>query len=173
MDGINLERKHYCPDFEKVRTVLKRIGAKKEIVKNQKDYFFELPILQNRNSARLKLRVENSRKILVYYERPDPAGVENTISDVMLYDVKDNRLLPFLDKALGIKGIVEKKREVWRKGSTIFHLDAVRGVGNIFEIELRRKGEITDKDKAIFKSYQNELMLFLGNVIKGSNVELI
>jgi hypothetical protein len=33
----NLELKYMCEDFSKIRTVLKSIGAQKEIVKKQKD----------------------------------------------------------------------------------------------------------------------------------------
>ena len=173
MNKINLELKHYCSDFNKVRTALKQIGAKKEIVKDQKDYFFELPIKQNLNSPRLKLCIEGKKKILVYYERPDFVNAKDTASDIKLYNVKDNQLLSFLDKALGIKAIVEKRREVWRKINTVFHIDNVKGVGGIFEIELQKKGKITDKDRAIFKSYQDKLLPFLGDVIKGSNVDLV
>lgn len=58
----NLELKHYCPDFNKIRTVLKKIGAKKFVVKKQKDYFFNLPEIKGKQSPRLKLRIENLLK---------------------------------------------------------------------------------------------------------------
>jgi hypothetical protein len=38
---------------------------------------------------------------------------------------------------------------------------------------LRKNGVITEKDKTIFKSYQEKLLPFLGDVIKGSNVDLV
>ncbi len=173
MNKINLELKHYCKDFKKVRLVLKEIGAKKEIVKNQKDYFFNLSDLNKEKSPRLKLRIEGKKQLLVYYERPEFVKGKNTASDVKLYDVKDIQLLPFLIKSLGVKAIVDKKREVWRKTNTVFHLDNVKGVGGIFEVELQKKGKITEKDKQIFKSYQDKLLPFLGSVIKGSNVDLV
>jgi adenylate cyclase class IV len=90
-----------------------------------------------------------------------------------LYPVKDSHLLPFLQRALGVKAIVEKKREVWRKSNTVFHLDAVKDVGGIFEIELQKHGKITAKDHVIFRTYQRKLLPFLGKVIKGSNVDLV
>jgi len=173
MNKTNLELKHYCSDFKKVRAVLKELGAEKDIVKKQKDYFFELPVSKNKNSPRLKLRVEGKKKTLVYYERPDFVKAKDTASQVKLYDVKDEQLLGFLCAALGVKAVVEKKREVWRKGNTVFHIDTVKDVGGIFEIELRKSGKITEKDKLIFRSYQEKLLPFLGEVIKGSNIDLV
>jgi adenylate cyclase, class 2 len=174
MNKINLELKHYCKDFNKVRLVLKEIGAKKDVAKNQKDYFFNLSNLNESKSPRLKLRIESKKQLLVYYERPEFVKGKDTASDVKLYDVKDKQLLPFLIKSLGIKAIVDKKREVWRKTNTVFHIDNVKGVGGIFEIELQKKGiKITEADKKIFKSYQDKLLPLLGSVIKGSNVDLI
>lgn len=171
MNKTNLELKHYCSDFSKVRTALKQLGATKEVVKNQKDYFFNLP--RENVSGRLKLRIEGKKKTLVYYERPDFVKAKDTTSFVKLYSILDNEFLPFFEKSLGIKATVDKKREVWRKANTVFHIDTVKGVGGIFEIELQKKGKITEKDKMIFAEYQSKLLPFLGPVIKGSNVDLV
>lgn len=173
MDKTNIELKHYCTDFKKVRAVLKEIGAKKEVVKTQKDYFFELPKNADKVSPRLKLRIEGDTKTLIYYQRPDFTKTKDAVADVKLYEVKDNQLLSFLEGSLGVKAIVQKKREVWRKENTVFHIDTVKDVGGIFEIELQKLGKITDKDREIFKSYQTKLTPFLGKVIKGSNVDLV
>ncbi len=174
MNKTNLELKHYCKDFTKIRTVLKGIGAKKVMVKNQKDYFFNLPAINKAKSPRLKLRIENKKQYLIYYERPKFVKGKDTASDIKLYDVKDKKLLPFLIKSLGTQAIVEKKREVWRKTNTVFHLDTVKSVGGVFEVELQKKGGlITEDDRKIFKSYQDKLLPFLGSVIKGSNVDLV
>jgi adenylate cyclase class IV len=174
MNKVNLELKHYCKNFQPIRIVLKSIGAKKEIVKNQKDYFFNLPNVNNKKCPRIKLRIENSKQSLIYYERPAFVKGKNIASDVKLYDVQDKQLLPFLITALGVRAIVEKRREVWRKNNTVFHLDNVKSVGGIFEIELQKiGGKINEKDKNIFKSYQDKLLPFLGPLIKGSNVDLV
>ncbi|MEK7660144.1 MAG: CYTH domain-containing protein [Patescibacteria group bacterium] len=173
MNKTNLELKHFCSDFLRVRKELRKIGAKKEVVKKQVDYFFEIPKKSAGISPRLKLRVEGKLKTLIYYERPDFAKAKDTTSDIKLYDVKDNDLLSFLERSLGVKAIVDKKREVWRKTNTVFHLDNIKGVGGIFEIELQKKGKISEKDRKLFAYYQNELLPYLGNVIKGSNADLV
>jgi adenylate cyclase class IV len=171
MNKTNLELKHYCSDFAKIRNVLKQIGVTKEVVKNQKDYFFNLS--ENNRGGRLKLRIEGKTRTLIYYERPDFVKAKDTTSDVKLYNVVDNELLPFLEKFLGTKAVVDKKREVWRKENTVFHIDNVKGVGNIFEVELQKKGKITTKDRKLFADYQSKLLPFLGDVIKGSSIDLV
>ena len=169
----NLELKHYCSDFGKIRKGLKKLGAKKESIKNQKDYFFNLPVLEGKTSPRLKLRIEKDSQLLVYYERPDFKKARGTPSEVGFYTVEDKEFLPFLKKSLGVKAIVEKKREIWRKANTVFHLDIVKGVGKIFEIELQKTGKISPKDRMVFKNYQDKLLPYLGAIIKGSNVDLV
>lgn len=171
MDKTNLELKHFCHDFVSVRKVLKQIGATKEAIKTQKDYFFNLPV--SNRAGRIKLRIEGKKKTLVYYERPDFIKAKKTTALVKLYNVTDEELLPFLQKSLGTKAIVDKKREIWRKSNTVFHIDNVKGVGRIFEIELQKKGKITERDNKIFKYYQEKFLPYLGEIIKGSNVDLV
>ncbi|MCK5021753.1 MAG: CYTH domain-containing protein [Candidatus Pacebacteria bacterium] len=78
----NLELKHYCDNFQEIRKILRKIGAKKDVVKNQKDYFFNLPQEKKKQRARLKLRIENRKMSLVYYERPDFVAGKDTSSDI-------------------------------------------------------------------------------------------
>ncbi len=168
----NLELKHFCNDFGKIRETLKKIGAKKDSVKKQKDFFFNLPKKDNGSKARLKLRIENKKMTLVYYEREDFVAGKDTSSDILLLEV-NKETFNFLEKSLGISAIVEKQREVWRKENTVFHLDTVKDVGMIFEVELQKIGKVTEKDRKIFLDYQRNLIPFLGKVIKGSNIDLI
>ncbi|MCX6753345.1 MAG: class IV adenylate cyclase [Candidatus Nomurabacteria bacterium] len=167
----NLELKYFCNDFNKIRSVLKEIGAKKEIIKNQKDYFFNLPIDKTRVFPRLKLRVQD--KELIYYERPNFVKGKNTLAKIEVYKVKDAELLPFLIKVFGVRAIVEKKREIWRKDNTVFYIDKVKNVGNIFEVEMQKNSAMTQKDKELFESYKKKLLPHLGAMIKGSNIDLV
>lgn len=169
----NLELKHFCPDLEKIRDVLRDLGATKENEKTQKDYFFHVPADKESASGRLKLRIEKDRQFIIYYERPEFRVGQDTPSDILLYEVHDSELLPFLQSALGVKAVVEKTREVWRITNTVFHLDTVVGVGNIFEIELQKDEEITEEDHQLFTAYQVALLPHLGEMIVGSNVDLV
>lgn len=168
----NLELKHFCDDFGKVRELLKQWGAKKEVIKNQKDYFFDLSPQKKKQNARLKLRIEKEEMSLVYYERPNFIVGKDTFADIVLLKA-DKETLHFLERSLGVSAVVDKKREVWRLNNTVFHLDTVKNVGQVFEIELQKEGKITKDDKDLFLKYQKGLSPFLGKIIKGSNVDLV
>ncbi|MFA5934402.1 MAG: CYTH domain-containing protein [Candidatus Paceibacterota bacterium] len=175
MKKVNLEMKHFCDDFGKVRKVLKDIGAKKEVVKEQLDYFFNLPNIKKENNPRLKLRIEDSKKVeLIYYERPNFKKGKGSTSDVSLFQTFDKQILSVLERSLGIKVVVEKKREVWRKDNTVFYLDVIKDIGNIFEVELQKdNGIISERDKKLFEDYQKKLLPVIGKVVNGSNVDLV
>jgi adenylate cyclase class 2 len=171
----NLELKHFCKNFKEIRKTLSDIGAKKLETKKQKDYFFNLP--KNKDvptgvKARLKMRQEDDQMYLLYYERPNFKKDKDTKSKVRLLDA-DKATLKFMEESLGVLGIVNKRREIWQKGSTVFHLDNIVGVGNIFEIELRKSGKLNKKDIAEFTSYQKAVSPYLGKVVKGSNIDLV
>lgn len=168
----NLELKYHCADFKKIKEVLKEIGAKKEVVKRQKDHFFNLPTAKEDQAARLKLRTENGASTLIYYVRSNFQKEKATPAIVELLNVNGKDTLSFLQKALGERAVVEKRREVWRKDHTVFHLDDVKGVGKIFEVELQKNGKIIERDRALMREYQKKLTPFLGEVVKGSNVDL-
>jgi len=168
----NLELKHYCDDFPAIRNILKDLGAAKEAEKDQVDYFFDLPERKQAQKARLKLRVEGERMTLVYYERPDFANNTDTEADIRLLPA-DETMKSFLELSLGVTGVVAKRREMWRKDHTVFHLDEVADVGQIFEIELQKDGEITDEDRTFFTYYQSTISPYLGDVITGSNIDLV
>lgn len=171
---INLELKYFCKDFNPIRKALRSIGAKKENIKKQKDYFFNLPKEKTfKIPARLKLRVSDKKQHLVFYRRPAFSIADTTPADVIVLLVKDTKILYFLSKALGVKVIVEKQRELWRKGNTVFHLDKVKGVGNVFEIEVWTKPKTIKQDQHNFARYKKELLPYLNKIIPGSNEDLV
>jgi len=169
---INLELKYFCKDFKVIRKILKEIGARKIAIKKQRDYFFNLPQASKAEPARLKLRVENGTQTLIFYQRPNFSKTESTSSDIILYPVKDPDLFSLLQKILGVKVIVEKNRELWKKGNTVFHIDKVKGVGNIFEIEVWTSSKTMRKDPVNFASYKEKFLPYLHKIIHGSNEDL-
>ncbi|MDO8260423.1 MAG: class IV adenylate cyclase, partial [Candidatus Magasanikbacteria bacterium] len=168
---LNLELKYFCPDFSPIRKVLSEIGAKKIIVKNQKDYFFNLPL--KKTNPRLKLRIEGKNQTLVYYERPNFKENKANSAKVILFPVKDKKLFKFLSETLGVKAIVIKTRELWEKDNAIFNLDDVKSVGKIFEIEITTNEENKDKAQKSFNNYQKKFRPHLAKIIKGSNLDLV
>jgi len=170
----NLELKYFFKNPDPIRKVLRSIGAKKESTKKQKDYFFHLPKEKNSKiPSRLKLRVSGGEQCLVFYKRPSFSAENITPSDIIVLSVKDKKILYFLSKALGVKVIVEKQRELWRKGNTVFHLDKVKGVGNVFEIEVWTRSKTLKQDQVNFEKYKERLLPYLDKIITGSNEDLV
>jgi adenylate cyclase class 2 len=128
MGYINIEIKARCFHPEKVEAFLLANGASFKGLDQQKDTYFNVP------SGRLKLRQGNIENTLIYYNRPDQSGPKQ--SDFLLSAVADGPAQErLLEKALGIKVVVEKKRKIFYIANVKFHLDEVPGLGSFVEIE--------------------------------------
>lgn len=87
-------------------------------------------------SGRLKLRrFGDGTAELIAYERADRAGP--THSSYVLYPCADpDTLHRALAMSVGVRGMVEKHREVIHVGQTRVHLDDVVGLGLFLELEV-------------------------------------
>ena len=84
--------------------------------------------------GRLKLRQDADGTRIIYYERADV--VDARVSRVHLAPVVDpDALVTLLHAALGVRVVVEKRREIWRWERVQVHLDAVDGLGRFIELE--------------------------------------
>src|SRR5436309_2151881 len=103
----NLEVKVPWPDLESARRVLLRIEARCEGSQRQTDVYLHA------NAGRLKLRrIDGQPALLIWYDRPNHSGTRT--SNFYLAPVADADLLEAtLTAALGVRGRVEKSREVW------------------------------------------------------------
>ena len=72
---------------------------------------------------------------LIFYERPDTEGpVSSTYSLVPVPDPA--ALKAALAAALGIRGVVKKRRSLYLAGETRIHIDEVEGLGTFLELEV-------------------------------------
>jgi len=127
---INVEIKARCEDSQKVRNILRGKYAEFKGIDNQIDTYFKS------NNGRLKLREGNIENYLIFYERENDAGPQQ--SKVMLFKTEPKSLLKqMLEKAIGILTIVNKKREIYFIDNVKFHIDSVEGLGTFVEIEAR------------------------------------
>ncbi len=109
----------------------------------QEDTFFIVP------RGRLKLREFGGGTVgtcggedssdapaeLIFYERPDTEGpVSSTYSLVPVPDPA--ALKAALAAALGIRGVVKKRRSLYLAGETRIHIDEVEGLGTFLELEV-------------------------------------
>jgi adenylate cyclase, class 2 len=131
---INIEIKAHCPSPERVRKYLQDHPAYFAGTDYQRDTYF------NTLHGRLKLREGNIENNLIFYDRSNEAGPKK--SEFILTPVTDARALrESLIKAIGIKVVVEKKREIYFIGPVKFHIDEVPGLGHFVEIEASNKTE--------------------------------
>lgn len=125
----NIEIKARVRDEPRIRDYMRTRGTQHE-TQHQRDVFFHTP------HGRLKLRCfPDGTGVLVAYDRPDSSGPK--LSDYRLAPIADAAACEqALTYSLGIRGIVEKKREIAIVGQTRIHLDEVRGLGLFLELEV-------------------------------------
>jgi len=127
--GRNVEIKARAGDFAAQREKAGELsGAPPELL-SQEDTFFRT------KRGRLKLRhLSENEGELIYYERPDAQGP--TESRYMIIPTREPVVLrDALSKALGISGVVRKRREVYHVAGTRVHMDTVEGLGEFIELE--------------------------------------
>ena len=139
MSFINIEIKAKCFHPEKVEAFLLSKGARFVGLDHQKDTYFTVP------SGRLKLRQGNIEQSLIFYNRPNQEGPKQ--SDFSLAKtINGPELEQVLEKALGVKVVVDKHRKIFYIDNVKFHLDEVPGLGSFVEIEA---GNLADPSKTI------------------------
>lgn len=128
----NVELKARVADPEALRRRVEAVadGPPTQLV--QTDTFFRAP------TGRLKLRVfegDARSAELIAYARPDAPGP--TTSTYARAPVADAAALhAVLAAALGVRGVVRKRRAVYHAGRTRLHLDRVDRLGAFLELEV-------------------------------------
>ena len=167
---LNRELKAYCNDFAVARQLLSDSGAKFVEIKKQVDYYYRLPPDSAADgNRRLKLRVEDRRRELIYYCEGQESGGRTSRFQFAAAD--DPMMETVLAAALGVRAIVRKRRELWRKDNVVFNLDSVEGVGQILEVEVQAR-DGCDID-AQLTEYIRLFSPCLGDRIVGSNEDLV
>ncbi|GAB1598568.1 uncharacterized protein LOC115212073 isoform X1 [Argonauta hians] len=142
MPQRNIEIKARVGDVEQLKEkVLLESGSRSDLL-IQEDVFFNVP------QGRLKLRkTQNAQSMLIYYERKDTEDAKESNFDISFIEDPAS-LQVVLSRALGVKGIVKKQRELYITGQTRVHVDVVEGLGNFMELEVMMK-ENQDKSEGI------------------------
>lgn len=161
-------------NHEKVRSILKKIGAAKIRVEIQSDTYFAAP---HRDFAKtdeaLRIRSLDGQAMLTY-KGPKLDGVSKTREELEtpVDEVTITRIL----HALGFSesGIIRKIREVFRVGEVTICLDAVEGLGEFLEVEIVAENK---KDLAVSREKLFELLKQFGveekDSIRTSYLEMI
>jgi len=125
----NIELKARLEDLDAAREVAEAVATKRLATQHQVDTYF--PCRQ----GRLKLRqIDGLSAQLVWYARADEPGPKP--SDYVLVPVAHPETLKAaLTAALGVRCVVEKRREIFLYHNVRIHLDQVEGLGHFLEFE--------------------------------------
>ena len=136
--NVEIKAKHSDADF--VRSWLLNNKAEFKGTDFQTDTYF------NVRQGRLKLREGNIENNLIYYERENNTGAKSSNFDLLK---TENPVLmkSILEKSMGIKTVVKKKREIYFINNVKFHIDEVEGLGSFVEIEAGNMLEDLPREK--------------------------
>jgi adenylate cyclase len=125
----NVEIKAAVTDLAAIEEKAAKLADEGPVVLEQEDVFFHCP------RGRLKLRRFATRAELIAYERPDALGPKPSRYVVHRTDDPDG-LQNALSLAMGIRGVVRKRRTLYVIGQTRVHLDHVQSLGDFVELEV-------------------------------------
>ncbi len=163
----NIEIKARVPDESHVRDYIRTHGTQHE-TQYQRDVFFYA------SRGRLKLRCfPDGTGVLVAYDRPDSAGPK--LSDYLLAPVDGaSACEEALARALGVRGVVEKKREIAIVGQTRVHLDEVRDLGLFLELEVVLRPDQDDKTgEAIANQLMHDLKIGPRDLLEHAYIDML
>jgi len=126
----NVEIKAKLADINKTNALAAKLTQSDGEQITQCDTFFHC------DTGRLKLReFGDGTGQLISYHRSDAA--EATPSDYLIYPTDSSEALRLtLSKTLGVRGVVQKTRQLYLLGRTRIHVDEVRDLGAYFELEV-------------------------------------
>lgn len=164
----NVEIKARIGDVERLLARARRLSGAEPRMLVQEDTFFDCP------HGRLKLRVsEDASGELIFYDRADvPAPKE---SAYVVVPVSNPALLRrALGGALGIRGVVRKRRALFLIGETRLHVDEVEGLGWFLELEVvLTDGQDSSEGIALAQRLMNDLGVEPSHLVRGAYLDLL
>ncbi|RLE66239.1 MAG: adenylate cyclase [Thermoprotei archaeon] len=168
MEKRLVEIKAKCRDLNAVREKLVSNGAVYVGVFHQIDTYFLI------GEMRLKLReIEGDREAkLVYYIRENIPGPK--VSNIIIVNIAEgDKLKKILSDVLGVKVIVDKKREIYRYQGVKIHLDEVKDLGTFIEFEMEVSKGFEDEGRKHLEKLMEELEIDKSDLISGSYSDLL
>lgn len=171
MENVNIEIKARAADPAAIRAYLIEHGAEAMGTDHQIDTYFSVA------RGRLKIREGTIENCIVWYERPDTAGPKRCDYIIEKYargDTALTSLKAILTASVGVRAIVDKRREIYFIGRTKFHIDEVKGLGSFFEIEaIGGEGATVEDLRRECGRYLAELGIREGDLVEKSYGELV
>ena len=127
--SCNIELKARIASLDSARETAQGVADERLPDQHQIDTYFRC------ESGRLKLReIVGERAELIAYERPDQKSAKTSRYYVVPVD-SPQRLKEALTMTLGVRGIVDKRREIYLHKNVRIHLDRVSQLGTFLEFE--------------------------------------
>jgi predicted adenylyl cyclase CyaB len=165
----NIEIKAQVADLTALRRVVESLADGGPEILEQEDTFFTC------RRGRLKLRrfTGSLQTELIYYERADSCGPKE--SWYIVHRTADpHGLRDVLSAALGVRGVVRKRRTVYMIGQTRVHLDQVEGLGEFVELEVvLRPDQDTRDGLAIAQRLMTELGVLMRQLVDTAYVDML
>ncbi len=164
----NVEIKARVWDMDEVRARAEALSDAPALVLEQEDTFFHTP------EGRLKLRVfPDGKGELIAYRRPDAVGPKT--SEYFVYRTPHPReLAAVLERALGVRGVVRKRRLLYLVGQTRIHLDEVEGLGAFLELEVvLADGQAETEGEAVARRLMTKLGLRDEDRVAAAYIDLL
>ena len=164
----NVEIKARVRDPERLRQRAEALSDTPPDVLLQEDTFFNTP------QGRLKLRVlASGQGQLIAYQRPDCQGPKVSTYFISLTDDPES-LKAVLSAALGVRGVVRKRRTLYLVGRTRVHLDEVEGLGAFMELEVvLAPGQSAEDGEAEAKQLMGDLGVSETDLVEGAYIDLL
>jgi predicted adenylyl cyclase CyaB len=164
----NIELKARLVDLDTARKVAAVIATKRLGPQHQVDTYFHCL------HGRLKLRqIDGLRAELIWYSRADEKDPKP--SDYQLVPLSNPETLKAaLAGALGVRTVVEKRREIFLYHCVRIHLDDVVGLGYFLELEAVLGGEVDEAaGRALIDSLQRHFALSSADLLASSYGEMV
>jgi len=166
--GENVEWKAQARDPERQRELAECLADGPPQLLEQLDTFFPTA------HGRLKLRqLAADRGELIYYERPDQAGPKQSTYSLVATD-QPAALGALLAQAMGVRGVVRKRRWLYRVGQTRIHFDEVEGLGAFLEVEVvLQPGQAVSEGERIAEDIRRQLAVRDEDLVEPAYIDLL
>lgn len=166
--NINIEIKARVKDLSRLRKRVEELSDApcKEI--HQEDTFFYT------SRGRLKLRIlAPDYGELIYYEREDVSGPKP--SHYLISPSTDpDSLKTLLASTIGVRGIVKKRRLLYKTGNVRIHIDEVDGLGLFVEIEVvLGPGQTLEEERAVATELIQKLGIEASDLLEEAYIDLL
>lgn len=166
MKRINYEFKAQLKSDAVVRRALKYLRARYIGTDHQVDTYFRVP------AGRLKIREGRIENALIFYQRSNARRARRSKIEMMMLPPR-NSIRAILAAAVGVRVVVDKRREIYFVGNVKIHLDRVRGLGKFVEVEAISRGGSVAKIRGQARKFQKLFGIKASDIVPQSYSDLI